>query len=348
MSALLIERSTRHGFADRTDHTAVDAVARTTAVQAQDPAAARLGVRSRATGLTDADLVRAIDVDRTLARTWLMRGTIHLVTAGDLRWLVRLIGPSIRRRYASRWRQLGLTEAVLEKSLTLLPEILADGARSVREIRVGLAERGVRIEHEDPQIHNHVTVHASTTGLICRAPDRGRTSTFVLTDDWLPGSPAGPDGDDALAELARRYFAAYSPATAADFATWSGLPSARAVELIRDELAPTDVDGRPGFRFGDVEPRRGVRLLPAFDNYLIGYRHRAALLDPSLHGEVYQGGWIRPVLVRDGAVLGTWALDRRAAKVVVSPFAELPAAVRRQIDREVADLGRFLDLDLSW
>ena len=95
-----------------------------------------------------------------------------------------------------------------------------------------------------------------------------------MLDDWLPGSPAGPSGDDALAELARRYFAAFSPATSADFGTWSGLPHGWAVELIRDELTPCDVDGRPGFRAGTVEAVRGVRLLPAFDNYVIGYRHR--------------------------------------------------------------------------
>ena len=95
-------------------------------------------------------------------------------------------------------------------------------------------------------------------------------------DDWVPDAPAGPSGDDALAELARRYFTAYSPATAADFATWSGLAGRRAVELIRDELTPVDIDGAPGFRLGEVEPQRGVRLLPAFDNYLVGYRDRRA------------------------------------------------------------------------
>src|SRR4051794_35910625 len=292
---LLGERSARHGFAGRPGTSPVGATALTTALQAQDNQASRLGVRARAAAVTDAEVRQAIEVDRTIVRTWLMRGTIHLVDARDLRWLVRLIGPAIARKYRTRWRQIGLTDELLDRSVQLLPELLADGPLNRHEIRSGLAARGVGLDSPDPQAPTHAIVHASTTGLICRGPDRGRHSTFVLTDDWVPDAPAGPSGDDALAELARRYFAAFSPATAADFATWSGLPSARAVALVRNELTDTDVDGRPGYRLGAVAPARGVRLLPAFDNYVIGYRDRSAILPPERHPHVYQGGMIRPV-----------------------------------------------------
>ncbi len=256
-SALLGERMARHGLADR--GCALGGRGR----PADDgrAGAGQLGVPARASGpvapaLTDADVRRAIEVDRTIVRTWLMRGTIHLVEAADLRWLVRLIGPAIARKYRTRWRQIGLTDELLDRSVALLPELLADGPLTRHEIRAGLAARGLALDGPDPQAHTHAIVHASTTGLVCRGPDRGRHSTFVLTDDWLPGAPAGPSGDDALAELARRYFAAFSPATAADFATWSGLASRRAVELIRDELTEADVDGRPGFRLGERPNRR--------------------------------------------------------------------------------------------
>lgn len=345
--ALLGERMSRHGLADRPADTPLAATTRTTAVQAQDSVASRLGLRARATGLTDAGVLHAIDVERSLVRTWLMRATIHLVAADDLRWMLRLLGPSVERRYAKRWRELGLTPQVREKVNRVMAEFLATGPRTTREIKAHLLERGVLPEVPVPEVYPHTIVQASTTGLTCRGSDRGRTNTYVLLDDWLPDSPPGPSGDDALAELARRYFTAYSPATAADFTSWSGLPSGRAVELIRAELQPADVDGRPGFRMGEAPVHGGVRLLPAFDNYLIGYRHRAALLDPSLHPHVYQGGWIKPVVLRDGAVLGTWALDRRAARVTVAPFAPLPAVVQRAVAAEVRDIARFLDLELE-
>jgi hypothetical protein len=322
-------------------------VARTTAVQAQDNLAARLGVRARSTGLTDADVVRAIEVDRTIVRTWLMRGTIHLVEARDLRWLVRLLGPVVARKFRTRWRQLGLTDLVLERAIAALPELLADGPRSRQEIRAGLAERGVTLDSPDPQAHTHAVLYASTLGLVCRGPDRGRHATFVLTDDWLPNAPAGPSGEEAVAELARRYFAAYSPATAQDFGAWAGLPHARSVALIRDELSPVEMDGRPGFRLGEVEPERGVRLLSAFDNYLIGYKDRAAILEPDLHELVYQGGMIRPTVLVDGRVVGTWSLDRPRGRVDLAPFEPLSAAVRSGVDAELADLSRYFARELQ-
>ena len=348
VAALLGERMARAGLVDRSCPSPDAAAAITGALQAQDNLASRLGVRARSAPATDADVRRAIEHDRTVARTWLMRGTIHLVDTADLRWLVRLIGPQIRRKYRTRWRQLGLTDEVLDRSVAALPGLLADGPLTRSEIRRGLAERGIILESPDPQIHTHVIVHASTTGLICRGPDRGRDSTFVLLDDWVPRAPPGARGDDALAELARRYFTAFSPATAADFTTWSGLPSSRAIGLIRDELEDADVDGRPGFRLGSVEPARGLRLLPAFDNYLVGYRDRAAILDPALHPRVYQGGMIRPVVLNDGRVVGTWALDRGKGHVAVTPFSALPRKLVDAVAVEIADIGRFLDRELTF
>jgi Winged helix DNA-binding domain len=351
--SLLGERIVRQGLVDRADSSPVAATARTTALQAQDNLAARLGVRARAAGVTDADVRHAIESDRSITRTWLMRGTIHLVDTADLRWLVRLIGPAIARKYRTRWRQLGLSDEVLDRCVEALPALLADGPRTRHEVRAGLAERGITLDHPDtldkpdPYIHTHVIVHASTTGLICRGPDRGRDNTFVQLDDWVPGAPTGPSGDDALAELARRYFAAFSPATAADFTTWSGLPSSHAIDLIRDELSETDVDGRPGFRLGAVAPAQGLRLAPAFDNYLVGYRDRAAIVPPALQPRVYQGGMIRPVVLLDGAVAGTWALDRAKGHVTVTPFGRFTRATGRAVEAEVADVGRFLDRELS-
>ena len=125
------------------------------------------------------------------------------------------------------------------------------------------------------------------------------------------------------------------------------MPTGRALHLICDELTAADVDGRPGFRLGEVTPARGIRLLPAFDNYVIGYRNRAALLAEPLHRHVYHGGMIRPTVVADGQVVATWSLDRPKGRVVISAFESLTPRVRRAVESEVADVGRFLDRELT-
>jgi hypothetical protein len=330
----------RHGFVDRSCTTVADAAAHTVAIQAQDLGQARLGVRARAVGLTEADVDGAI-ADRSVVRTWLMRSTIHLVAAADLRFLVRELGPSIRRRGAKRWAGLGLAPELLARAERLAPEVLAERPLTRHEFADALRARGVAVGGD--QAPTHVLLHLATTGLTCHA-EHGR---FALTDQWLPDAPDGPRGDEAVAELTRRYFAAFSPATPFDFAAWSGLPSAPAIELIRGELTPVEVNGRPGYRLGDPVDGGGVRLVSGFDNLLIGYRDRTGLISPERRPEVYVGGIIRPTVVRDGVIIGRWRLDRSAHRVEVVPFVRMTRALRAALAAEADDLCRFVGRELT-
>jgi hypothetical protein len=329
----------RHGLVDRPARTPADAAALICGLQAQDAAAARLAVRARSANLTDADVRTATDTDRTVVRTWLMRNTIHLVPAGDLRWLAALIGPMIHRRFASkRWPDLGLVPPVRDRIAAAAEEILRDGPLNRHEFVAALVERGIKLAAAG-QEPAHIMVFLSTIGLVCHA-DGDR---FALVSQWVPKAPAGPRGDDALAEFARRYFRAYSPATGADFTAWSGLPSRHAISLIRDELTPVGA----GFALGEVAEPGGLRLLGGFDNYLLGHRYRDHIVDAEARGEIYIGGTIRPVVVHDGRVIGRWRFarpSRRAdpALIEVRLFRRSSSAVGAAVDAEVADLGRFL------
>src|SRR5579875_2431831 len=182
-SRLLGERIARQGIATRPARTVPAAAALTGAIQAQDNVASRLGIRARSANVREADVLAAIS-NGTVARTWLMRGTIHLVDAADVRWLVRLVGPSVQRRFRSRWRQLGLTDDVLARGLELLPELLAGRALTRHEVVAELRDRGLRLG-DDPQLPTHLVVHACSTGLLCRGADRGRNTTCVLFGAWL-------------------------------------------------------------------------------------------------------------------------------------------------------------------
>jgi hypothetical protein len=334
----LIERMTRQGLTGpATD--AAQVAASAVGLQAQDIAAARLGMRARSKDLDEADVVTACELQRSVARTWLMRATVHLVAAEDVGWMLALFGPMIERRFANvRWRQLGIDERTIETATDLIREVLRGRQLTRHEIAAELADRGIRLA-EDGQAATHLLLALSCRGVTCRARDRGRESTFALLEEWIPSTPAPAD---PAAELARRYFRAFGPATAADFTTWSGLPSGAAIKAIRDELTEVQFDGRRGWTLGTVEPARGLRLLPMFDNYLLGYRDRTAMLDPTLHARVYVGGIIKATVVRDGRVIGIWRLDRsgRLTTIRITPFE--PISQHGQLERERADIERFL------
>ena len=374
----LAERMTRQGLAARSMATTAGVAVAAVGLQAQDPGAARLGVRARSAAVDEEAVLDAVRLERSVVRTWLMRSTVHLVATADLHWMTTLFGPLMERGYRTRWRQLGITEPLVDAAVPHVRELLDGRGLTRHQIAAELAARGIRLG-EDGQAATHLLAALSARGVTCRGPDQGRDAAFVLIDDWVgpgagsiaaegpvaaadavpgsgPGAHSGPDpashpdsGSPDLmavltAELARRYFRAFGPATAADFTAWSGLPSGAAIAAIRDELTEVAFDGRRGWTLGPVEPSPGFRLLPMFDNYLIGYRDRTAMLDRRLHGRVYVGGIIKATVVCDGRVIGSWRLDRasRAATIRVTPFEPFTRRHGAELDRERADIERFL------
>jgi Winged helix DNA-binding domain len=337
----LVERMTRQGLAARSaTATAARVAAAAVGLQAQDAGAARLGVRARSSAVDEAAVVNAIQHERSVVRTWLMRSTVHLVAAEDLRWMAALYGPVMERNHRARWRNLGIDEPMIETALTHARELLDGRGLTRHELAAELTARGLRLG-EDGQVPTHVLAALTARGLTCRGADRGRDATFVLVDDWVP--PAPPPADP-LAELARRYFRAFGPATAADFTTWSGLPSGAAIAAVRGELTEVEFDGRRGWTLGAVEPAPAFRLLPMFDNYLLGYRDRTAMLDPGRTPQVYVGGIIKAAVVCDGRLIGIWRLQRsaRTAAVLVTPFESFTRRHHHELDRERADIERYL------
>ena len=158
-------------------------------LQAQDVAAARLGVRARSGDLAEADVVAATEQRRSVVRTWLMRATVHLVAAEDVHWMVALFGPMIERRFANvRWRQLGIDGPTIETATEQIVEVLQGRQLTRHQIAAELADRGVRLA-EDGQAATHLLLALSCRGITCRARDQGRESTFALLDEWIPLQP---------------------------------------------------------------------------------------------------------------------------------------------------------------
>jgi hypothetical protein len=325
-----------------------DAVRRAAGLQAQDTGAARLAVRARSGGLDEAAVVRACNTDRTVVRSWLMRGTLHMVPSEDLRWLTALLGPSVITAGRRRRDQLGLTDAVCARAMAVLPEVLDGGPLSRADLVAGLIGRGVAIDPAG-QAPAHLVVYAAASGLICRGPDLDGEPAYVLVDDWLGAVPAQQPAEP-MGELARRYMAAFGPAGAADFAHWAGIglgPARRAAMSVAGDLVEMTLDGEPAWvtSLSTVDATGpAVRLLPAFDTYLLGYRSRATYLADRYARRIYAGGgWLHPAVVVDGRIAGTWRQERRTDGVVVTveTFGRQPRGFAEALARDVTDLGRF-------
>jgi hypothetical protein len=179
----------------------------------------------------------------------------------------------------------------------------------------------------------HILWKIAHDGVICFGPREGKQHTFVLLDEWVPAATM-PERDEALAELARRYFTSHGPATLQDFVWWSGLAAAdarSALEMARPHLLRATIDGRaywlPSSRTTTGTHSRMSFLLPAFDEYTVAYRDRSALLGTS-HAVKAGTGILSPAIVIDGQVVGTWTRTRKDDTVVITPrpFAKLGVA----------------------
>jgi Winged helix DNA-binding domain len=323
-------------------------------LQAQDTPASRLAVRPRSAGLDAEAVRRACDQDRSVVRTWVMRGTLHMVAAEDAGWLVGLLGPTFLDAGRRRRLQLGLDDRLLGRAMEALPAVLAGGPLSRAELVRALAAKGVKVDPAG-QAPAHLVGSAALSGLVCRGPDLdGDEASYVLLEDWTGrrGRARTLDGEGALAELARRYLAGHGPAAPEDLAAWSGLAIGQArhgFELVEGELAEVELDGRQLWAPKGVRAPRVqgpvVRLLARFDDYLLGWKGRDLILDPRFARRIQAGGgWIHPAVVVDGRVAGTWRSRRAGGRLelTIEPFGRLPPGTRPGLEAEAADLGRFL------
>lgn len=326
--------------------------------QSQEPRAGRLQVRARDRRLTAAGIEAARVEERSILRTWLMRMTVHLIPTEDYGWMAPLFANRVTAFSQRRLDVLGITVAQRDRALTAIRKRLrADGALTRMEAMAIAQASGFDV---NPQTRTHLIVLLVVMGDACIGPDRGRDSLLVSSPDWI-GEPATRGREESLRELALRYFAAFAPATERDFSFWSGLPLRECrVGLEAAAGALEHVDGA-GAKAGGAErggtpllaprgftaraPRSPVvRLLPAYDTYLMGYASRSHATDPAGEKRVLPGGGVlRPTICVDGRFAGLWANRRSGRRLTIElePFEPLPDEVADALSEEAADIGRF-------
>ncbi len=322
------------------------------AIQSQDLLASlwAVGLRLKIS-LTEAQVEQAI-ADKTIARGWPMRGTIHLVPAEDLRWMTRLLGPRLDAKVASNFRRAELTPDIIKRAGDIIGATLAGKQCTRAEIYAALEAAGIPTNGlNGEQRGMHLLVYWARHGLLCITPRRGKQQTFALLDEWLPGGRDLSD-DEALAELATRYFQSHGPATTKDFAWWTGLTvteAKRATEHIRKNLHTINVEGIEYLMTDKTAVTSSAPLLlPAYDEYTIAYADRTAAVDPDLLRTVGYG--IAPNLIIDGRITGTWKRTLQKQSVVINVELRQPLSPQqKQLVKNAAErYAHYIGLALEF
>jgi hypothetical protein len=338
----------------------------TCGVQTQVAVMSRIALRARIRDLTEDGIERALYQKRSLVKTWSLRGALHLHRSKDLPVILRGLMAS-RLHHHDRWiRRLGLRE---ESTTRMVLAALEDGpltrSEFVERLAVKLGPRskswrdgGWGVQKAGSSLLYHLVRPAMTRGLVCFGPDRGREVTYVRTDQWLRSEARMPEEVAAEDTLVRRYLHSFGPADPEDFWMWSGSGLRRVRDTfgrLADEVVEVDADGRRAVllkkdlaELESVEIDHGsVRLLPSFDPFLLGHRHRQPLVDEAHYRLVYkEAGWLAPVVLLDGRVAGTWSYRRQARtlEVDVKPFTTFDKETRTEIEEHALDLSRFLEI----
>ena len=329
--------------------TAAEVVRALGAVQAQDYPSAKWAIAQRSVGLTDNDVERAYASGEIL-RTHVLRPTWHFVLPEDVRWMLALTASRIAAAMAYQNRALGLDAIVFRRSNGALERALRDNKSLTRaELTVVLREAGV--EASTGQHVGQLLMQAELDAVIISGPRRGNQLTYVLFDERvLASSPR--ERDEALHDLARRYYATRGPATLQDFAWWSGLTVAeakRAIEACGSLLSRETHDGREHWYAASSgarsRTRRLAHLLPNYDECFVGLKDRSAfgvrLTEARRNARV--DALMGHVIFVDGQIVGAW--QRTLGKnptVALRLFVPLTRAEEKLVERAAARLGEFL------
>jgi hypothetical protein len=330
------------------------------AVQSQDYHGAKWAIGQRLKAATSASVDDAFNRGEIL-RTHVLRPTWHFVTPADIRWILELTAPKVQQLMAGPLRQQGLDAPALTRYMTVLITALGgDNALTRPEIFDAFAQAGIPASG---QVGVHILMHAELERLIVSGPLRGKHHTYMLLDERAPSPTTTFDRDEALANLAIRYFQSHGPGTPRDLAWWSSLnltDTRRAVQLVSSELDSVDIDGTTWWasEFSTEIPaieHPHVRLLPNYDEYFSRDGRTERYDGPptdKLTAYFDAGRFDGHHVIINGRLRGGWRrhLTTKAIRITVDPFDDYTPDERSAVETQAELYATFMDLplDLTW
>lgn len=320
------------------------------ALQGQDYPGALWSVGLRLPHSTAASIEQALAETR-IVRTWVMRGTLHVVAAEDVRWMTELLGPKIISGIAARYRQLELDDETMHRSIDIFANALRDGQDLDRPALLALLNaQGISTEGQRAP---HLLQRACYEGIMCQTTTL-KHPTYTALDDRFPRRTW--TREEAVAELTRRYVLSRGPVTIQDFVQWSGLTltEARAGFAAHKALFSEETLNGQSYWWDASAPIARMPsvmfLLPGFDEYLLGYKDRTAVLDPAYAQRVCPGnnGVFMPTMVSQGRMIGLWKKTFRKETLILGaePFSTFTIADKEAFAAASRPYGAFLGVSM--
>jgi len=317
------------------------------AMQAQDFNQAKWAIGVRQPNLTEEQTVSAFNRGEII-RTHLMRPTWHFVSAEDIYWILELTAPQIKSTTRSRHRDLELTETILKKSQEVLIKVLEGNKSMTREeLKEHFNRDGINTEGQQLP---HILMEAEIDATICSGPIRNKKQTYALLAERVPNKIT-LQKEEALNLLAKKYFSSHGPATLSDFVWWSGLPTKdarKALEMNKSNLISSTVGSQTyWYPDSDIIPNQipdSAYLLPAFDEYLIAYQNRSAVIADGHHQKtISNNGVFRPIIVVNGQISGLWkrTFKKNAIEIELDQFVSHNKKEEKLIQKATDSFGHF-------
>ena len=323
------------------------------AMQAQDHGMAEWGIGVRLPGSTNRTVEAAINTGE-IFRTHLLRTTWHFVSADDIRWMLALRAKQIKTGLATRHKELGLSEEIIRKSNEIFKNAMKGGHHLTRDEIVSELKRADIVITENRA--SHIMLRAEMDGVVCSGAIKNGKLTYALLEERVPRTNELTK-EEALAKAAEKYFNSHGPATLQDFTWWSGLSAGdakQALELVKQSFISETIDSQT-YWFREFRARlkrypEAVHLLPAFDEYIISYKDRRAMLSDAHFAKIVStNGIFRPVIVVNGQVVGIWKREVKKDHVVVETefFTKPNQDTLESIKKASKPFGLFLEKEIK-
>jgi hypothetical protein len=316
------------------------------AVQAQDHAASLWAIGCRIKGSTEKQIEAAIEQGK-IVRSWPMRGTLHLVAAEDLRWMLQHLTPRVVRRTALLYKQAELDDKVFAKSRKIfVREMERHGRLSRPQMYELLESNGIKTGE---QRGLHLIGYHAQTGLICFSGKIGKQPSFSLLEQWIKPHPV-IGKEEAFAKVSFTYFRSHGPATIEDLMWWSGLTkkeSLNAIQSLGSELLAEKMGDKTYYFTGQarVPSPKKVLLLPPYDEYAVAYKNRSEILSPefSLHSG---NGIFSAIVLVNGKIQGTWkrSVEKGDIRIETTAFRPFSTLEKAAIQKQIKNYRKFLGL----